>query len=391
MDDDVWLSGGVRMRVTKRGTTRYQAYINVPDPDKPRRRYQVVKTFSRRTDALHWLDQEKVRLRSQPPRSRKAGRAPAREFFQYWLDEVAVLRVRSSTIRSYRQMLQHAIRELGDIPLSRLSPFDVQAFYTGLKRDGKSARTIRYAGQVLHRVLVDAVRWRIIPENPASMAKPPREVVKPARSLTWEEVRRLLHAADQDPLRELWYLYVLTGMRRGEALALQWNDMDWEHATLSVSRTVHMDNGVSLPKTASSTRMVHVPQDLLRMLKGHRVRQEERYAGARIVPPKEHWVFASRTGHVLSPRNVGRSFKSVAEAAGLDPDVHLHLLRHTHATLMLKEGVPVNVVSERLGHSDITITLGVYGHVLPGMQASAAEAFAEQIKRVTATGDLEDD
>lgn len=135
MDDELWLSGGIRVRVTKRGIPRYQAYINVPDPDRPRHRYQVVKTFGRRSEAVQWLDREKVRIRSQPPQSRKSGRAPARDFLQYWLDEVLVHRVRTTTVRSYRQMLNHAIRELGDIPLYRLSPFDVQAFYTTVLMD----------------------------------------------------------------------------------------------------------------------------------------------------------------------------------------------------------------------------------------------------------------
>lgn len=156
---------------------------------------------------------------------------------------------------------------------------------------------------MLHRVLADAVRWHIIAENPATVAKPPRERMRPARSLTWDEVRQLLQAADQDPLRELWYLYLFTGMRRGEALALQWRDIDWERSTVMVSRTVHMDNGVSFPKTENSIRTVDLPANLWRMLRDHQMHQGERYGKERVVPPREGWVFSSRTGHLLSPRN----------------------------------------------------------------------------------------
>lgn len=380
VDDEVWISGGIRVRNTKRGVPRYQAYINVPDPDRDRHRYQVVKTFGRRVDAVQWLDREKVRIRSQPPRSRKSGRAPSREFFQYWIEEVLVHRVRPATVRSYRQMLEHAIREIGDIPLYRLSAFDVQAFYTRLKKAGKSPRTIRYAGQVLRRVLADAVRWQIIRDNPATVAKPPREQTRPARSLTWDEVRQLLQAADHDPLRVLWYLYLLTGMRRGEALGLQWRDVDWEHSTIAVVRTVHMDNGVSFPKTESSARLVHLPADLLDMLRNYQSDQAARYLGDRVVPPRDGWVFSSRTGHVQSPRNVSRAFKLLVVQAGLDPALHIHELRHTHASLLLAQGVPIKVVSERLGHRDIAMTLQVYGHVLPGMQQEAVEAFVDRLK-----------
>ena len=381
-DEEFRLSGGIRKRVKKNGVPRYQAYINVPDPERPGHRYQVVRTFGKRAEARAWLDTEKATLRKNPPHSRRSGKAYLKEFLPYWLNEVAVHQIRPTTMRSYRQMIAHAVRELGDIALDKLTAIDIQDFYAKLLRLGKSHGTARYAGQVLHTALADAERWNLIPDNPARHTKVPVQRSRPMRALTWEEVRRLLAAADADTHRVLWYFYLLTGVRRGEALGIEWREIDWDHATVHICRTVHTDEGHSVPKTPSSDRLVALPPDLLDMLRAHRMTQQQEQAGYRVPEESGDWVFATRTGRLLSPRNVGHYFKDLLKKANLPPSTRIHDMRHSHATLMLAQGVPIKVVSERLGHSDVAMTLRIYSHVLPGVQAEAARNFALHLSQL---------
>ncbi|CAB1128384.1 protein of unknown function [Candidatus Hydrogenisulfobacillus filiaventi] len=186
----------------------------------------------------------------------------------------------------------------------------------------------------------------------------------------------MLKAADGHLWRVLWYTIALTGCRRGEALGLQWADIDRERHTITIQRTLTgkaARRQVHEPKTASGRRVVAATRFLMDLLKEHQHQQKLAQLAAGPDWVETGFVFTTRTGKPLDGDNVRRAFKKLLKAAGLPPETRIHDLRHAMATWWLSQGVPVKVVSERLGHTSIAITLQLYGHVLSNMRAEAAE------------------
>ena len=197
------------------------------------------------------------------------------------------------------------------------------------------------------------------------------------RPLSPEQARRLLEAARGDRLEALYVLAVHCGLRQGELLGLRWEDVDLEAGTLHVRRTLTLAKDgpkFMAPKTAKSRRQIRFTTGAVEALKRHHDRQFEECTRLTGLWQDYGLVFATTIGTPINPRNLtGRSFKPLLKQAGL-PDIRFHDLRHTCATLLLREGVNVKVVSEMLGHASIIITLNTYSHVLPDMQDSAADA-----------------
>lgn len=245
------------------------------------------------------------------------------------------------------------------------------------KPDGMelSARTVRYAHAVLHTALEQAVRWRLLAHNPAKVVDLPRQVRREMQALTPAEASRFLDAAKADRWHALWVLLVTTGLRPGEALGLKWSDLDG--GTIQVQRVVVERTGkgwaLEEPKTSRSRRTVSLPASTVRALHSHRAKQAE----AKLAAGPEHvdrgLIFATSTGAPERQSNLfRRHFKPLLKAAGL-PNVRMYDLRHTAATLLLAAGENPKIVSERLGHSTITLTMDTYSHVLPEMRQQTAE------------------
>ena len=219
------------------------------------------------------------------------------------------------------------------------------------------------------------MRWQLLVRNPADAVEPPRPSRRELRALTPEQVRRLLSAADVTPHSALVRIAVLTGMRRGELLGLRWRDLDLDSGELHVQQTAQRITGRGVifrqPKTRLSRRSIALSPEAVRVLRAHRRQQAE---GRLLAGPAYHdrdLVFASGLGSAVEAGALARTWRAVVAAAGVGP-VRFHDLRHAHATLMLQNGVHPKIVSERLGHASIAITLDTYSHVLPGLQAAAA-------------------
>jgi len=197
------------------------------------------------------------------------------------------------------------------------------------------------------------------------------------------DIPRFLDAARETPYYVFYCLLLSTGLRRGEALALRWGNVDFLGGELQVVETAFKLNDgtyvIKEPKTPHSCRAVALPPSLTVLLREHRIDQEA--LGARMSKPLSgiDLVFARSDGSPLDPNAVTRAFSSLVRKTGL-PHMRLHDLRHTHATLMLKAGVHPKIVSERLGHAGISITLDTYSHVLPGLQEAAARTFDELLE-----------
>jgi integrase len=253
--------------------------------------------------------------------------------------------------------------------------------------DGLSPRTVTQAATILKRALKDAVRWGRLVRNPADAVDSPRRQLRPELQV-WdaETLSEFLgHAqADDDRLAPLWEFMASTGVRRGEALGLRWSDIDLDAGVAAIVRTlvtVGHTPTVSEPKTAAGRRPIHLDTYTVTVLRAHRRRQlEERALLGLGKAPVDALVFSDPVGEALHPDRVSREFQRRCERWGL-PRIPLHGLRHTWATLAMRSGVHPRVVQERLGHSNIAVTLGIYSHVAAVMHEDAAELVAGLFQR----------
>lgn len=260
--------------------------------------------------------------------------------------------------------------------LAKLSPLHLQAFYSDKLNEGLSRRTVQLLHAIVHKALECAVKWQLVGRNVADAVEAPRPERQEVRPLTEEEVSRFLAVAHaEDPrMYPFWLLAIHTGMRRGELLALTWEAVDLAKGTVEVRQSLTEAFGrlvMTQPKTAKGKRLIEITPPVVEALRRHR--HEQRKERLAFGPDYEDHglVFCQPNGKPLHPSTVTRwHFKRLLEKAGL-PNVRFHDLRHTTATLLLKQGVHPKVVQERLGHANISITLDTYSHLVPGTQREA--------------------
>jgi integrase len=302
-----------------------------------------------------------------------------RDFMIRWIDDVAKIKVRETTWQSYERLIKkHISPSLGHHRLQDLKTYHIQRFYNDLSSKGLSPRTVRYVHSVLAQALDKAISWSLIRINPASPCSLPSLAAKEMKCLTPEEAKRFLTVARQTKHHCLFLLAIETGMRVGEYLGLQWKDIDLVAGTISVVRSVNEKRGGGFyftdPKTKNSKRFLTISDELIAALKEHRREQlAHRMRHAKVYDDLD-LVFANEIGHPLNSRNLRyRHFEPLLQEAGIQR-IRLYDLRHTTATLLLKAGIHPKVVSERLGHSKVSLTLDTYSHVLPSMQREASDA-----------------
>jgi integrase len=315
---------------------------------------------------------------------------PAREalpasvgvYLRDWLAHVRG-RVRTVTYEGYEVMLRrHALPALGEIELSALTPLRLQQLYADLLAGSESAvplsgGTVLNLHLVLTQALSQAVRWQLLTVNPAAGAQPPRPRRAPRLVVDPDLVERLL-AVTAGTVYELpCALALATGMRRGEILALRWTDLSGNYTQVQVVRTLQpTQQGLVFeePKTARSRRTVLLPGFVRPYLQRHRDRQRQRRDEHANGWQEQNLVIDRGDGRPLNPDTLSAGWARHLRARKMPP-IRFHDLRHAHATLLLLQGVHPKIVSERLGHASIGITLDTYSHVLPSMQSQAAEAF----------------
>lgn len=303
------------------------------------------------------------------------------EHLDRWFDLHAGNHYAPKTLLNYRGIINFDVRPtIGRVRLSELKPEHVQKVLNRMRERGVCSNTRRRLYSVLSTCLDSAVEWGTLEQNPAAQVQIPRREQKEMRAMSREEAACFLAVTDRGRWSEYFRTALVTGMRPGELAGLRWGDVDFEGWVISVQRSLVWRGDTAAagwllvqPKTERGRRQVAIPASLAESLRGLKRRQDElkRRAGAEY---DDHgFVFANRRGRPIYPRTFVRSvFKVALVRAGLPRSIRLYDLRHTCATLLLKGGEHIKVVSERLGHANVAITLEVYVHVLPGMQQDAA-------------------
>ena len=303
------------------------------------------------------------------------------EYLTSWLATYAEGAVAPTTYRRYEQLLRvHVVPVIGAIPLQRLEPLHVQGVYTVMAEKRLAARTVVQAHRVLREALQHALRWQLIGRNAADSVELPRPDRYRPMTVEPEQLRSVLAAADETAYGTFFFLAAATGLRQSELCGLSWESVDLERSTLTVEQSCHWlpRQGFIFrqPKTTTSIRAVTLSAGTGRRLREHRHEQlqERLSAGAAYDQEAKHLVFGDAIGRPLHPSNIRTAWQAItkqADVAGL----RVHDLRHAHASALLRQGVHVKVISERLGHASIAVTMDLYGHLTGNLQEDAAEAF----------------
>lgn len=309
-----------------------------------------------------------------------AKRQTVKQFLEHWLENAVKPTIRPSTFSNYSSHVRvHLVPALGHVQLGELTPQDIHTFLNDELTSGLSPHTTSDIYHVLRRALGQAVRWGLLARNVAALVDPPRFEKTEMRYLTTSEALSLLEAVKGERMEAFYSVAVALGLRRGEALGLRWEDVDFDAGVLYVRRSLQRI-GKSLqftePKTATSRRQINLPKATVTALRAHRVRQLEGrvYVGSKW--QDNDLVFCTGIGTPYEPNNIRRHFLRMLEQAGLQP-MRVHDLRHTAASLMLAQGIPPKVISEILGHSRISITLDTYSHLMEPMRREAADKMDE--------------
>ncbi len=315
-----------------------------------------------------------------------------KDYLERWVNDYAKINLRPKTYERYEDLIgQHITPALGRIELSKLRPMHLQQFYAHLLTNGRlngrgglAPATVRQCHRIIHRALEMAVKWQVLTQNAAKAVEAPRVQRPEITVLTEEQINILLDKARDTTYYCTLVVAIYTGMRRGEIYGLRWKDVDFKNLKVSVRQTAQYSKKQGIifkdPKTATGRRSIAITPFVAKELKRHQVRQSEikLYYGTHY--ENHDLVISQPNGRPAHPDSITSWLGKFTEKIGI-PRIRFHDLRHTHASLLLKQGVHPKVVSERLGHAGIIITLDTYSHILPGLQEEAMKKFDDALKQ----------
>ena len=280
--------------------------------------------------------------------------------------------VKSRTVVLYREQAEnHIFPRLGSIRLAKVTPMDLQEAYTSIA-ETVGVRTAELCRVQLHQALKQAVRWQLLPRNPAEAITPAKKDRHEMKIWSQAEATKFLRIARDHELYPLFYVAMSTGLRRGELLGLWWDDL--RDTSISVRRSLAVVKGeatFTTPKTARGTRRVEISPDVVEVLERHREKQQELREIFGEAWEAGDLVFTSQAGRHLSPRNLKRSFDRLQKRAKVER-VRIQDLRHFHASLAIKDGMNAKMLADRLGHARASFTLDVYTHLFEEQREASA-------------------
>jgi integrase len=366
--------GTIYKRIEKRkdGSKRVRYVAELVKNGKRQRIYGISEAEVR--EKLNAVRVQSERLGRLPD----ADRTTVGEWLDYWLENIAKPRLEIQSVPSLERAIRLRIKPLvGDVRLRNFNHDAIERLYADLREQGVTDRLMREVHIVLSGALKRAVKRHIIAENPMDDIAPPKYHAAEKTFLSDAQAHRFIAAAMGTRLEALFLLAILRGVRQGELFALRWGDIDFPHKTLTIQRNVIMDSNrpalKDYPKTGASRRTLTLTPDLYGAL------ERRREAAKR--ESRSDLVFPNENGGLLRRNNFNRrAYRAVFDRANESateplPYIEFHNLRHTAASLMLKAGIHIKVVSEILGHSKASITIDLYSHLIPGIQGEAMERF----------------
>ena len=369
--------------ILKRGHNVWQIRWEVRGPDGKRKRPARTIVGSYRE-----ADRELRRIRAATDNglTPNNSKITVAKYLNWWLQTYAIPNVRPRTSERYGSDVRlHISPVIGGIRLDRLQAADAQMVLSKMLRAGRARKSVIHCYRVMRLALKHAVEKGILQVNVTDAVKPPRLESTELEVPSLEEVQHILELADSTPYGSVLRFTVSTGCRRGEALGLEWRHLDLENGSASIVQSLQRIGRTGLqlvpPKSAKSRRSVALDEHTVEMLRAHRGGQILTMAQLGSAYEDNGLVFPGPMGKALDPATLTRNFEKLAQRAG-KRHVRLHDLRHFHASLLLKAGVHLKVVQERLGHSSIAITADTYSHVAPSLQREAADVFARDMQKM---------
>lgn len=373
------MNGSIRQRSKGTWQMRYEA----PPDGTGRRRFLSETIKGSKKDAERAL---RERLAANENGGYVAGhKETVAQFIERWLKTYVATNTTLRTQQGYRAYIDRYIMPtVGSVKLQDLNSLQVQRIYGDLIDRGLSPTTVNQLHRIFKQALSHAVKWGVLSRNIADATAPPRIHRKQMTMWNVETINKFLTIASSSRFRGFYQLAVLTGLRRSELCGLRWQNVDLVSGKLSVVATLQRIKGhglvEGLPKTARSRRSVALAPDSIELLHSIRGQQIQHQLEFGELWQNTGYVFTQLDGSPVIPDRVTQDFARLVKREGL-PHLTLHGLRHAHATLALTAGVNPKVVSERLGHSTIAVTMDTYSHVLPGMQEAAALVVEELLKQ----------
>lgn len=365
--------------IAKRGSS-YSYIVRVKDPETGLSKQKWISGFATKEEAKSARDKARTEARTGVFVS--PTKITVQEHFEAWW-EIKKEKVKPTTAENYRFILdRYILPKLGTQLLKDLTSVKIEKMLIELIQE-HSESTVRLVSITLSQGLERAVKDRLLPLNPAKDIERPKGKKRIVTPYTSSELRNLLGELESHRLFAFFRLLAYTGARRGEILALRWSDLDFEKATLSISKNrtrigktvIEQDS----TKGGDGKRIVQIDSDTLRLVRDHRKRQIEERMKAGSLWQEANYIFTQESGLPLDPSTPYQLFKKTAKRLGLRSE-SLHSIRHLHATELLNSGVGVHLVKDRLGHSDISTTLRIYAHIRPEQKQEVADLFARAIE-----------
>ncbi|MBA7707894.1 putative prophage phiRv2 integrase [subsurface metagenome] len=355
------------------------------DPETGKRKQQTMTVRGSKKDAEREL--RAVLTRIEGGAYVKPAKQTVGEYLNQWLQDYAKQSLSPRGFERYQGIIhRHLTPAFGKIQLTQLKPENLQKHYAEVLNRGLNPKTVRYHHAVIHVALQTAVKWGLVSRNIADAVEPPSRRFEQSQMQIWNEAELncFLDTAKDSYYYALFYTALFTGMRRSELLALCWQDIDFIYGQIYVSRSLHhLKDGSYIftqPKSKKSCRTIALPPSAFLVLSEHRKSKEAEALLLGKILADSDLVFSTLEGQPLRPNTVTRAWMNLSAKAGVKV-IRLHDARHTHASLMLKQGIHPKIVQERLGHSSITMTLDIYSHITPGLQEAAARRFDDMVKK----------
>lgn len=394
------MSTGRRGSVKQAQNGTWGFVIDVPSSEldargRPKRKQTRRRGFATRREAQAELTRTLTRLDEHTyvaPQQQTLA-----EFIEHTWLPAAEHTIKRTTFDGYRRALRrHVIaRPIGGMKLQQVDGPALNALYRVLlagdaDHPALGHTSVHGIATLLHRVFKDAMKWQVVQRNPVDASDPPKKQSQlDMRTWTNAQLLQFLDVASEHRHSALWWLLATTGMRRGEALGLRWSDVDLERREVRIQRAlVNVDGGRdwSTPKTKAGRRTIVIDDDMVTALKAHRARQNAEKLALGAGYADQDLITAQEDGQSVGPTRITEQFTRLSKRAGL-PHIRLHDLRHTYATLALEAGIHPRVVQEQLGHSHVSVTLGIYSHVDVKLHASAADLMAAQRRAAREAGE----